>query len=176
MLTRPRMLLMDKPLAALDEARKTGILPYLQRLRDQIGMPILYGSHNTAEVARLGTQLLLIDAGRIAHHGPIDAFLADAAVAQVLGLRDAGAVLHARLIRHDDDGPSQLATSVGTLLLPHVDAPLGSALRIRILAQDVILSRHALNRAVRAQYPARRRHRSAHRLRPGQPCAIAQRQ
>lgn len=142
MLTRPQMLLMDEPLAALDEARKAEILPYLERLRDQIGTPILYVSHNMAEVARLATHLMLIDAGRITHHGPIEALLADPNVAPALGLREAGAVIEARLTAQEDDGLSQLTTAAGPLLLPRVDAPLGGRIRVRILAQDVILARH----------------------------------
>lgn len=143
LLTRPRLLLMDEPLAALDEARKTEILPYLERLRDQIGTPILYVSHNMAEVARLANTLMLIDKGKINHHGPLEALLADPGVAPALGLRDAGAVIQAMLTAQDDDGLSRLTTSAGTLFLPRIEAPLGSHLRIRILAQDVILSRTA---------------------------------
>jgi molybdate transport system ATP-binding protein len=143
LLTRPRMLLMDEPLAALDEARKAEILPYLERLRDQIGTPILYVSHNMAEVARLASHLMLIEAGRITHHGPIEELLADPATAPALGLREAGAMIHAILAGHDDDGLSRLQTSAGTVFLPRVEAPLGSILRVRILAQDVILAREA---------------------------------
>jgi molybdate transport system ATP-binding protein len=69
--------------------------------------------------------------------------LADPSVAPALGLREAGAVIQATLIQQDDDGLSQLSTSAGIIILPRVDLPLGSTLRIRILAQDVILSRSA---------------------------------
>ena len=141
LLTRPRMLLMDEPLAALDEARKAEILPYLERLRDQIRTPILYVSHNMAEVARLATHLLLIDAGRITHSGPAEALLADPATAPALGLREAGAVIQTVLAAQEADGLSRLQSSAGVLYLPRIEAPLGSALRLRILAQDVILAR-----------------------------------
>jgi molybdate transport system ATP-binding protein len=143
LLTRPRMLLMDEPLAALDEARKAEILPYLERLRDQIGTPMLYVSHNMAEVARLATHLMLIDAGRITHHGPIEALLSDPGIAHTLGVREAGSILCATLTAQDDDGLSQLTTSAGPLWLPQVTAPIGSRIRVRLLAQDVILSRSA---------------------------------
>lgn len=141
LLTRPRMLLMDEPLAALDEARKAEILPYLERLRDQIGTPILYVSHNMAEVARLATHLMLIEAGRITHHGPVEVLLSDPGIAPALGLREAGAVIETTLTHQHEDGLSQLATSAGPLLLPRIEAALGSRIRVRILAQDVILSR-----------------------------------
>ncbi|QCO55059.1 molybdenum ABC transporter ATP-binding protein [Pseudorhodobacter turbinis] len=143
LLTRPRMLLMDEPLAALDATRKAEILPYLERLRDQIGTPILYVSHNMAEVTRLANHLMLIDAGRITHSGPLSALLADPAAAPALGPQEAGAVITATLTAHEADGLSRLQTATAPLFLPHIDAPLGSRQRIRILAQDVILAREA---------------------------------
>src|SRR5262249_2671156 len=60
LLARPRLLLMDEPLASLDVRRKDEILPYLERLRDQAGVPIIYVSHSVAEVARLATTIVLI--------------------------------------------------------------------------------------------------------------------
>jgi molybdate transport system ATP-binding protein len=143
LLTRPRMLLMDEPLAALDALRKAEILPYLERLRDQIGTPVLYVTHQMAEVVRLANHLMLMEAGRITHAGPIDKLLADPATAPALGLREAGAILTATLTAQDPDGLSRLTCAAGTLFLPQIDAPLGTKLRIRILAQDVILARTA---------------------------------
>jgi ABC-type nitrate/sulfonate/bicarbonate transport system ATPase subunit len=67
LLSKPRLLLMDEPLASLDEARKAEILPYIERLRDEIGIPIVYVSHSVAEVARLATTLVTVDQG--AHQG-----------------------------------------------------------------------------------------------------------
>ncbi|MFM7444650.1 MAG: molybdenum ABC transporter ATP-binding protein, partial [Tabrizicola sp.] len=63
LLSQPRLLLMDEPLAALDEARKAEILPYIEALRDDTGLPILYVSHSLPEVARLATTIAVIDAG-----------------------------------------------------------------------------------------------------------------
>ena len=143
LLTRPRMLLMDEPLAALDTTRKAEILPYLERLRDQIGTPILYVSHQMAEVTRLANHLMLMDQGRITHAGPLEALLSDPATAPALGLREAGAILTATLDAQDSDGLSRLTCGGGTLYLPRINAPLHSRLRIRILAQDVILARQA---------------------------------
>ncbi|WP_050528617.1 molybdenum ABC transporter ATP-binding protein [Pseudorhodobacter aquimaris] len=143
LLTRPRMLLMDEPLAALDANRKAEILPYLERLRDRIGTPILYVSHNMAEVTRLANHLMLIDAGRITHSGPLSALLADPAAAPALGPQEAGAVITATLTAHEPDGLARLQTTTAPLFLPHIEAPLGSRLRIRILAQDVIIAREA---------------------------------
>ena len=140
LLTAPRILLMDEPLAALDEARKAEILPYLERLRDAGGVPILYVSHAMTEVARLANAVVLIEAGRVTAAGPSAALLSDPATAPALGLREAGALLTTRVAAHEADGLTRLISSAGTLWLPHLAAPLGSSLRIRILAQDVMLA------------------------------------
>lgn len=142
LLAAPQVLLMDEPLAALDAARKAEILPYLERLRDSGGPPVLYVSHSLTEVARLATTLVVLEGGRVLAAGAAPALLADPALAPQLGLRDAGAVLTARLVAQEDDGLSRVQAAAGPLWLPRIAAPLGSALRVRIAAQDVILSRH----------------------------------
>ena len=68
---------MDEPLASLDRDRKDEILPYLERLRDEAGMPILYVSHSVEEVARLATTLVLLDAGQVVRAGPAAALFSD---------------------------------------------------------------------------------------------------
>lgn len=141
LLSRPRIMLMDEPMAALDEARKAEILPYVEALRDEIGLPILYVSHSVPEVARLATTIVLVEAGRIAAAGPAAAILSDPGTATLLGLRDAGAVLTARIAAHEGDGLTRLQTVAGPLWLPQVAGAVGRALRVRIAAQDVILSR-----------------------------------
>src|SRR4029079_12802650 len=70
LLTSPGLLLMDEPLASLDEARKAEILPYIERLRDEGGVPIVYVSHSVAEVARLASTIVLVSAGSVAAAGP----------------------------------------------------------------------------------------------------------
>lgn len=139
-LSRPRILLMDEPLSALDEARKLDILPYLERLRDELHLPILYVSHAMAEVARLATTLVLIDRGRLVAVGPAEAILSDPATAPALGLREAGALLTVRVAAHEADGLTRLDTGAGPLWLPRVSAAPGTQLRVRILAQDVMLA------------------------------------
>ena len=140
LLARPRLLLLDEPLAALDDARKAEILPYLERLRDAAGLPILYVSHSVAEVARLATTVVVLDAGRVARVGTTADVLSDPDAVTGLGLRDAGAILRATVAAHHPDGLSELSTSAGPLFLPHVDGAIGTGLRVRIAAQDVILS------------------------------------
>lgn len=139
-LSDPRLLLMDEPLAALDEARKAEILPYLERLRDELRLPILYVSHSAAEVARLATTVVLLEAGRVVAAGPAAQVLADPAMAPVMGLREAGAVIQARLMAQEPDGLCRLMTAGGTIWLPQMRARTGAMLRLRILAQDVMLA------------------------------------
>ncbi len=141
LLSDPRLLLMDEPLASLDEARKAEILPYIERLRDETGLPILYVTHSLAEVARLATTIVVIEAGRVLHSGAAVDLLSDPDAAPLLGLRDAGSVLTARVVAQDPDGLTRLETAAGPLWLPAVAGPVGRVLRIRIAAQDVILSR-----------------------------------
>ncbi|RYH11750.1 molybdenum ABC transporter ATP-binding protein [Tropicimonas sp. IMCC6043] len=140
LLSQPRLLLLDEPLAALDAARKEEILPYLEKLRDASGLPILYVSHAVAEVARLATSVVILRQGHVDRSGPVAELLADPALTRALGPREAGAVIEARVLRHHEDGLTELATSAGHLLLPGVGAAPGTGLRIRIPAHEVILA------------------------------------
>jgi len=141
LLARPRLLLMDEPLAALDDARKAEILPYLERLRDQTEVPILYVSHSVAEVARLATTLVVLEGGRVLRTGLASVLLSDPSAAPDMGLREAGALIPARVAAQEADGLTRLDTSGGSLLLPRIEAATGTKLQVRIHAQDVILSR-----------------------------------
>jgi molybdate transport system ATP-binding protein len=140
LLARPKLLLMDEPLAALDEARRAEILPYLERLRDHLGVPMLYVSHSVAEVARLANHLLLIEAGQITQRGSAVDLFSDPAIAPAFGLREVGALLDARIAAQEPDGLTLLNSDAGALLLPQLAGPPGTALRLRILAQDVMLA------------------------------------
>ena len=140
LLSSPRLILADEPFAALDEARKAEILPYFERLRDQINIPILYVSHSASEVARLATTVVALEGGRVIRQGPAAEVLGDPAV-RPAGAREAGAVLTAHVTSHHEDGLSELAAGGQKLLLPHVSLPPGTTLRIRIPAHEVILSR-----------------------------------
>jgi molybdate transport system ATP-binding protein len=139
-LSNPRLLLLDEPLAALDEARKAEILPYLERMRDELKLPVLYVSHAMSEVARLAGTVVLMEAGRVTAAGPTAEILSDPVLAPGLGLREAGALLAVRVAAQDPDGLTRLDSAAGPLWLPHVAAPAGAVLRVRILAQDVMLA------------------------------------
>lgn len=139
LLADPRLILADEPLSALDDDRKGEILPYLERLRDEWGVPMLYVSHSPAEVARIATTVVMLDAGRITRIGPAAEVLADPATAGPG--REAGAVIEAQVIRHHDDGVTELAAGGLPLFLPTIGAAPGARLRLRIAAPDVMLAR-----------------------------------
>ena len=143
LLSAPEMLLLDEPLAALDEARKGEILPYLERLRDAAGLPILLVSHAVSEVARLATTVVVLSEGRVVRVGPTGDILSDPEVVPALGVEDAGAVIRARLVARHEDGLCELESCGGRLFLPTLSGAPGDLLRVRIRAQDVILSRRA---------------------------------
>jgi len=72
LLMRPRLLLLDEPLASLDAARKSEIMPYLERLRDGARVPIVYVSHDAREVQRLATRVVTMEAGRVTAAGGVE--------------------------------------------------------------------------------------------------------
>ena len=139
LLARPRIILADEPLAALDDQRKDEILPYFERLRDEISVPILYVSHAAAEVARISTTVVALEGGRVSRQGPAADVLSDPGVTP-LGVRSAGAMLEARVQEHHADGLTSLEAEGKTLLLPRVSQPTGEVVRIWIEAQDVMLA------------------------------------
>jgi molybdate transport system ATP-binding protein len=140
LLSRPRLLVMDEPLAALDEARKDEILPYVERLRDHAGVPIVYVSHAIAEVVRLATTLVVMSEGRVAAVGPTAAIMARLDLFPLTGRAEAGAILETRVAAHDSIfGLTTLRAAAGDLRVPRIDLPLGSALRVRIRARDVMI-------------------------------------
>ena len=141
LLADPKLILADEPLAALDETRKAEILPYFERLRDEVSVPILYVSHSASEVARLATTVVAIQNGRVSGHGPAAEILGDPMITP-LGARAAGAMLEATVVAHHPDGLSELDAGGAMLLLPRVQQSLGKKIRVRIAAQDVILSRN----------------------------------
>ncbi|MEP6067464.1 MAG: molybdenum ABC transporter ATP-binding protein [Paracoccaceae bacterium] len=140
LLSAPRMLLMDEPLAALDAPRKAEILPYLERLKTDTGLPIIYVSHSMDEIARLADNIVILREGRATTQGPIFDVLSDPKNIPMLGVREAGALVRAKVISHGADGISTLSIGAETLDLPGVDATVGSIVRLRILAQDIILA------------------------------------
>lgn len=141
LLANPQILAMDEPLAALDEARKAEIMPYLEHLRDQTQIPILYVSHSVSEITRLAGSVVVLGKGQVLKTGPVAAVFSDPNLTPWLGgVREAGSVITARVAAQDADGLTRLETSAGPLWLPKVDAAIGATLRVRIAAQDVMIA------------------------------------
>ena len=140
LLTSPRLLLMDEPLAALDHRRKQEILPYLERLHDELSIPVVYVSHAPDEVARLADHLVLLDAGKAVASGPISETLARTDLPPAF-TDDAGVVLETVLVGHDADHLSRLEFAGGAFLVSQRPEAIGSRLRCRIHARDVSLAR-----------------------------------
>lgn len=143
LLTSPDILLMDEPLAALDFQRKQEILPYLERLHDELSIPIIYVSHSPDEVARLADHLVVLHAGRVVAHGPLMQTLARTDLPPVFA-DDAGVVLQASVAAHHDEGLTQLLLAGGVRLwvAGRRTEPIGQRLRCRIHARDVSVALH----------------------------------
>lgn len=137
LLARPRLLLMDEPLAALDAARRAEVLPFLARLHALAGPPILYVTHALDEVDALADRLVLLEGGRVLAEGGLEA-LSLRTDLPLAGRRDAGAVLACTVARHEPErGLTRLAFGGGELSVPLRSEPPGTRARFRIRARDV---------------------------------------
>ena len=142
LLAAPRLLLLDEPLAALDGARKDELLPVIAALGRDAGLPILYVSHSVPEVARLAQRVVVMEAGQVLRIGTVEDILADASAPDALGPRTGGGLLHAVVrAHHAADGLTEVETGGGPLYLAGSCAPIGSTLKVRVAASDIILSR-----------------------------------
>ena len=142
LLTSPRLLLMDEPLAALDSQRKSEILPYLERLHDELDIPVLYVSHAQDEVARLADHIVLLSDGKALASGPIGETLARLDLPLARG-DDAGVVINGTVSSHDAHYQLltlQLPGSALHMRVAHAPLALGKALRIKVQARDVSLN------------------------------------
>jgi molybdate transport system ATP-binding protein len=140
LLAQPRLLLMDEPLAALDEARKAEILPYLARLKTAMQLPVMYVTHALDEVARLADTMVLIEAGRVVGSGSVSEITTrtDLPLAQ---RDDAGALLLCRVVAHDVGRQlTRLQGGGAAFWVPLLDVPLQEERRIRVPAREVILA------------------------------------
>lgn len=143
LLSQPRLLLMDEPLAALDRFSKDEILPYLERLRDDLSVPLLYVSHDIAEVERLADHLVLLRAGAVVAQGALAALQSNPNL-PLAGLPEAGVTVPARIAGHEPQyGLTRLALDGADLLVPGDLRPKGATRRVRIAASDVSLAREA---------------------------------
>jgi molybdate transport system ATP-binding protein len=144
LLTAPRLLLLDEPLASLDLARKNEILPYLERLRDELEIPVLYVSHAAGEVARLADYIVVMEGGRTVAQGPLTATLARLDLPIRLG-EDVGVVFEATVAERNSEWHlARVEFDGGELWVRDSGVALSQRVRLRILARDVSIaaSRH----------------------------------
>lgn len=142
LLTSPRLLLMDEPLASLDLKRKLEVLPYLERLHEELDIPVLYVSHAPDEVARLADHLVVLEDGQVRASGPLKETLLRADLPFAVE-DDAEAVIDGSVTGHDASYQLLelgLAGSTAYLRLPHGSLPVGQMVRVKIKARDVSLS------------------------------------
>jgi molybdate transport system ATP-binding protein len=143
LLSQPKLLLMDEPLAALDRLTKDDILPYLEKLHASLAIPVLYVSHDLAEVERLADHIVLMERGRVSAAGPLREVQSNPAL-PLARLPEAAISLDARIEAHDSAyGLTRLAVKGATLLMPEVEGAIGDVRRIRVRASDVSLARAA---------------------------------
>ena len=144
--TSPRVLLMDEPLAAIDAARKSEILPWLEQLHAQLDIPVVYVTHSSDELARLADHVVLLGEGRALCSGPVMDLMTRLDLPLARG-DAAAALIEARAVGHSPaDVMSELAFEGGRLLLPQASGaalPQGTPVRVRIQARDVSLSLQA---------------------------------
>lgn len=141
LLTRPRLLLMDEPLAALDARRKGEILPYIERLPKTFGVPIIYVTHSIDEVARLAQRILALAAGRPVAEGSVVDVLERLDLQSVTGRFEAGVVVSARVTRHDRKFRlTHLDHHGQEIVMPMAELAVGDKVRLRIRARDVALA------------------------------------
>ncbi|MBY5612447.1 molybdenum ABC transporter ATP-binding protein [Rhizobium leguminosarum] len=139
LLSSPHLLLMDEPLAALDDARKAEILPYLERLRDETDIPIVYVSHSIAEVARLANQVVVMRDGKVEATGPAVDILSRSSTTS--DRREAGALLEGTVESFDTRHHlSTVALKSCRLHMPGAALAPGKSVRIRIPSRDVMLA------------------------------------
>ncbi len=138
--TQPELLLLDEPLAALDPARRQEVLPWLERLRDELHIPMLYVTHSVDEVVRLADTLVVLSQGRVQARGPAAQVLAQVEVPLRLG-DEASVLLHAQVAELDARWHlARLAFAGGSLWLADTGLAVGTAVRLRVLARDVSLA------------------------------------
>ena len=140
LLSNPKILILDEPLTGLDEGLKAEVIPYLEFVRDNFKIPILYISHSQSEVVRLSDRIVVLENGRILEQGKTLQILSSFSVAKKLGLRDLSSFVEAKVSKHASDGITELDFAGSKLFLPKIDAILGSKVYLRILAKDITLA------------------------------------
>lgn len=140
LLTSPQLLLMDEPLASLDQERKKEILPFIQRLNQELQIPVLYVSHDLNEILQLANHMVLIKDGKVAAAGPIQEVFARLDLPGLVEPNMVGAILETRIADHEPEfGLTRVEFEGRSLFIPQQALPIGAPLRVQIHARDVSL-------------------------------------
>jgi molybdate transport system ATP-binding protein len=141
-LSRPKLLLLDEPLAALDIALKEKILPYLTRVRDEFAIPMIYVTHNLTEVLTLADWVLMIGQGRLVAQGVPKQALRSIHAIKHLGDEPFDNVFSATFVESDrNSGRARLRLSSGTeLFVPYLPPPANATVQIRVGADDILIA------------------------------------
>ena len=141
LLTSPSLLLMDEPLASLDDARKQEVLPFIARLSHRFSVPILYVSHSLDEILALADTLVILDNGRVAAAGVIEDIVHRRELQHLIGYAEGGAMIPTSVDAHDDTtGLTSLRFRGGLIKVPRLQSPVGSAIRLHIKARNVAIT------------------------------------
>jgi molybdate transport system ATP-binding protein len=141
LLAQPRLLLMDEPLASLDAQRRDEVLRYIEQLRDDLHIPIVYVSHAVGEITRLADTVVLLADGKALAYGPVDEVMGRIDLRPHTGRYESGSVLETVVAAHDlSYGLTTLRFDGGELVVPNVEALVGERVRVRVRARDVSLA------------------------------------
>ena len=141
LLSQPKLLLLDEPLASLDSARREEVLPYLELLRDQLAVPMVYVSHNFDEVLRLATYVVLMEAGSVIGQGGIGEMSLNRDLRSIIGADSMGAIVDGAVLGVDpSSGLMRVAVGAGELKVQPLNVAAGARLRVQLLARDLIVA------------------------------------
>jgi molybdate transport system ATP-binding protein len=140
-LSAPRMLLLDEPLASLDEARKSDVLPFLEHLHEILPIPAIYVTHSLDEVARIADSVVLMDRGAAIGSGEVTHVMSRIDLPLLTNRSDVGAVLSGVVAENDDErGITKLLVGDAAMLVPLMSVSPGRRVRLRVLARDVAIA------------------------------------
>ena len=144
LLSQPSLLLLDEPLASLDAARRDEVLPYLEILRDQLAVPMVYVSHNFDEVLRLATYVVLMECGKVIAQGGVGDMSLNKDLRSIIGADAVGTIVEGTVLGMDaPSGLMRVKLGHGELKVQRVNVAVGGKLRVQLLARDVIVATQA---------------------------------
>ena len=155
LLRQPNLLLLDEPLASLDMSRREEVLPYLETLRDQLSIPMVYVSHNFDEVLRLATYIVLMEGGKTIAQGNVGEMSLNPRLRAIIGADAVGAIVDGTVMGKDSSsGLTRVRVGQGELKVHFANGVQGAKLRVQLLARDLIVATQApQNLSVRNSLP-----------------------